>query len=239
MKAPHFAIVVAIPVFVGTATAGESSANFGVTSNYVWRGETRSDDGPAVSGGVDYAHDSGLYTGLWASDIVVKRVEDGNVEDSREYELDWYGGYHRRYGRVRLEAGLIAYAFPRGNVYGFDTGSLVSGTENDQDFVEAYLGLRYKWLEAKYSYTDDYFGSGERGAYSEVAWRDEAVLQLHYGLKEGDAIDDHIGFLGDYRVAVTVGELRFAVSGLDDNEDARQSDNVRLAVTWRHEIPFR
>ncbi|MCK7581618.1 MAG: TorF family putative porin [Chromatiales bacterium] len=39
------------------------SANIGVVSNYVWRGLTQTDGGPAIQGGLDYEHASGLLCG--------------------------------------------------------------------------------------------------------------------------------------------------------------------------------
>ena len=59
-------------LFAGSLSASPShaapddyqlSANFGVTSNYVFRGVSRSNNAAAVSGGVDYNHKNGAYTG--------------------------------------------------------------------------------------------------------------------------------------------------------------------------------
>ena len=45
------------------------SANVGLFSEYVFRGITNSNEGPAIQGGFDYAHASGFYAGAWASNI--------------------------------------------------------------------------------------------------------------------------------------------------------------------------
>jgi uncharacterized protein (TIGR02001 family) len=45
------------------------NANIGAVSNYIWRGVTQTQDGAAVQGGVDVAHESGFYAGTWASNI--------------------------------------------------------------------------------------------------------------------------------------------------------------------------
>lgn len=45
------------------------TGNVGVTSNYIWRGATQGSDDSAVSGGIYYAHDSGLYVGTWVSSL--------------------------------------------------------------------------------------------------------------------------------------------------------------------------
>ena len=43
------------------------SANVGLFSEYVFRGITNTNEGPAIQGGFDYAHESGFYAGVWAS----------------------------------------------------------------------------------------------------------------------------------------------------------------------------
>ncbi|MEN8761748.1 MAG: TorF family putative porin, partial [Thiogranum sp.] len=68
----------------GVAQA-ELSANLGVQSNYYFRGITQTDDNAAVSGGIDYAHDSGFYVGTWLSN-----VDFGGKED---VEVDGYAGF--------------------------------------------------------------------------------------------------------------------------------------------------
>jgi uncharacterized protein (TIGR02001 family) len=50
-------------------TASPVTANVGVFSQYVFRGLTQTDRHPAVQGGFDYAHPSGLYAGTWLSNI--------------------------------------------------------------------------------------------------------------------------------------------------------------------------
>ena len=43
------------------------AGNIGVTTDYIFRGVTQSQHKPAVSGGLDYTHSSGLYAGTWLS----------------------------------------------------------------------------------------------------------------------------------------------------------------------------
>ena len=46
--------------------ADEWSANFGASNNYIWRGLTQTINEGAISGGIDFAADSGFYAGTWA-----------------------------------------------------------------------------------------------------------------------------------------------------------------------------
>src|SRR5207237_1081318 len=45
------------------------TANVGLFSEYIFRGISQTGGRPAVQGGFDYAHASGLYLGTWASNI--------------------------------------------------------------------------------------------------------------------------------------------------------------------------
>ena len=44
------------------------SANVSFASDYIWRGMTQT-DGPAISGGFDFAAENGFYAGIWGSNV--------------------------------------------------------------------------------------------------------------------------------------------------------------------------
>jgi uncharacterized protein (TIGR02001 family) len=118
-----------------TAPAHEFSANIGVTSNYLWRGVTQTDDGPAVSGGVDYAHSSGFYLGGWISNI------DWDLPDTGSgAEVDFYGGFKGEYEDFGYDLGLIYYYYPTS---GYD----------DSNFFELAVAGSWKWFSAGINYT--------------------------------------------------------------------------------------
>ncbi|MFP5304085.1 TorF family putative porin, partial [Cobetia sp. SIMBA_158] len=50
-----------------TAVNAEVSANVAATSNYLWRGQEQTGGDAAISGGIDYADESGFYAGTWVS----------------------------------------------------------------------------------------------------------------------------------------------------------------------------
>jgi len=119
-----------------TATAQEEEESFpiegniGVTSNYVFRGVTQTGDGAAVQGGLDYAHDSGLYVGTWTS----------NVNFAGGTELDVYGGFGGEAGDLGYDIGVIGYLYPEAD-------------NEDANFAEVYLGLSYDMFSAGVAYT--------------------------------------------------------------------------------------
>jgi uncharacterized protein (TIGR02001 family) len=110
------------------AASADISGNIGASSNYVFRGISLTGNGAAISGGLDYSHESGLYVGTWASNI------------SNSVELDLYGGYSGEYSGVGYDIGYLYYAYPGPNV-------------TDADYGEIYGSLSYKWFTAGVAYT--------------------------------------------------------------------------------------
>jgi len=86
-------------VGVGAAQAGEVSANINLTTDYVFRGVSLSDNDPAIQGGFDWSSDM-FYAGVWASSL------------SEDMELDLYAGVTPTTGPVTWDLGLIGYFYP-------------------------------------------------------------------------------------------------------------------------------
>ncbi len=81
------------------------SANIGVTNNYVWRGQTQTDDGYAVQGGLDAEFDNGLSFGAWASNV--------DFGDNTTAEIDLYGSFAIPItDMMSANIGGIAYLYP-------------------------------------------------------------------------------------------------------------------------------
>ena len=119
MKLNRLALTISALVLSGSAAA-ELSANIGATSNYVWRGVTQTDDQAAISGGLDYAHDSGVYVGTWASNV--------DFDDDTNAEVDLYAGFANEVNGLGYDVGLLHYYYPGGD---------------DIDFTDIYFSLSY------------------------------------------------------------------------------------------------
>ena len=144
MKSINISLITAL--FIATTAFAEEksdigiSANIAMTSNYVWRGMTQSDNSPAIQGGFDLDY-KGIYAGVWGSNIKFDE-SDANME------FDAYVGYEDEIYGFGYDVGYVQYAYPN------DSKALNLG--------EAYLGLSYDFhsfeLNAKYSLgvqTDD------------------------------------------------------------------------------------
>lgn len=200
------------------------TGNVGVTSNYIWRGETRTDDESAVFGGLDYRWAGGGYAGVWTIP----------VRGEQAYEVDLYAGY--RFGTDgRWDLGLIRYLYPGGQ----DPAEATDRRLPTGEFTELRVGLNPGRHEIAWYYSPDYNDTGEDQHYLELNLRyplGPSTVEIHIGAKQGRAIDDTQNRVGDYRVSLIRGPFTFSVTEMTDNEDGRQSDNPRLAATWRHEI---
>src|SRR5688572_32533691 len=84
------------------------TGNIGIFSQYIFRGLTQTDRKPALQGGFDYAHSSGLYAGTWGSNISWLKENAsvagpppayaGTYGQGGSLELDFYGGYKMAFG---------------------------------------------------------------------------------------------------------------------------------------------
>lgn len=131
-KAILASVVLAASTVASTAVVAEDkhslSANVGLASNYIWRGQTQTSDQAAIQGGVDYSF-GGFYAGTWLSNV--NWGGDG-------YEQDWYLGYGFDTGPVGWDVGYILYTYP---VY------------DESDFGEIYANLAWTWLNGGLAYT--------------------------------------------------------------------------------------
>lgn len=95
--------LVAVPA-AASALEYEVTRNIGVTSDYVWRGVSQSDNDYSLFGGADLT--SGMfYAGVWAG-----QVDFGGDANA---EIDFYAGVKPSLGPVTLDLGVLYYAYPQ------------------------------------------------------------------------------------------------------------------------------
>jgi uncharacterized protein (TIGR02001 family) len=137
---------------------GKMSANVGVVTEYFFRGITQSDKKPALQGGLDFAHNSGVYIGTWGSSV------DFDAGTEETVEVDIYGGWSGEISssKINLDVGAIYYWYP---------GSNAPGT-SQYEFWEVYAGLSKDFgvasASAKISYSPDYFAESGDATYVEL-----------------------------------------------------------------------
>ena len=175
----------------------EISGNFGLFSDYRFRGVSQTDKDPALQGGFDLNHKSGLYIGTWGSN-----VDDWASTSGSGMEIDLYGGFTTEIGGLGLDVGMLRYMYP-------------SNTAN-QNTTEWYVGASYSFLSYKFSKsTTKLFGVGAKGSTyhalgAEFPMNDQLSLYAHYGRTDSKSVakfsDYKIGVSyalpGDYSVAL-------------------------------------
>ena len=143
-----------------------TSGSVGLFSQYIFRGLTQTDRDPALQGNFDINHTSGLYLGMWGSNV--SWLRDRYINNSSEtatfytsggnLELDIYGGFKSEIGKTGLgiDLGALQYYYP-GTERGRDAGYAKANT------TEVYGALSYGWIQAKYSHvvSKDAWGWGK------------------------------------------------------------------------------
>jgi uncharacterized protein (TIGR02001 family) len=135
------------------------TGNVGLFSEYRFRGIAQTFGKPALQGGFDYSHASGVYLGNWNSNI-----NEGAGFPAGNLEMDFYGGWKKTWGDWGLDIGAIYYAYPGSDANATLGTSFVSPRDASKVHTgavsnfEVYIGGSWKWLSVKYYHSvDDYF----------------------------------------------------------------------------------
>lgn len=115
------------------------SANVGLTTDYVFRGFSQTDESAAIQGGFDVSCGM-FYAGIWGSnlDFGGDTSTSGQIVDVANIEVDFYAGIKAKLPNtpVELDLGLIYYTYPNA----FDSVSGISGPLGELDYLEVKLG---------------------------------------------------------------------------------------------------
>lgn len=231
IAAAGFAALVAAVPSVGMAQDKKEASphtftgNLNLVSEYRYRGISQTNNKPAVQGGFDYSHASGVYVGTWASNVSwLSDGGGGTVSNSLEWDI--YGGYKGAVGDFGYDVGLLYYYYPGKYPAGF----------NSPDTLEAYIAGTYKTVTLKYSHSlTDLFGfiDSKGSGYLD--------LSATYDLGNGFGLVGHYGYqmvpstngrsrsdcsYGDWKIGVTTEVVGMTVGlsyiGTDAKGDAGQ-----------------
>ena len=89
------------------------SGNATLASDYVFRGYTQTDAGPAIQGSLDLSHNNGFFTGIWGSNVEQDPEVPVNY-DGASTEFDVYLGWKGKINSkgLKLTARAIRYTYP-------------------------------------------------------------------------------------------------------------------------------
>ena len=213
-KATFIKSTIAAGVIMGLAATAQAevSANIGATSNYVWRGVSQSGDSASVSGGIDYANDSGFYAGTWV----------GSLGEGSGGETDFYLGFGGEAGSVGYDVGYIYYAYTE-----FD----------DIDFGEIYGSISVAGFDLGLAYTVNNGSANDGGAfvsgdmYYSVGYGFDLSEDYSLGLTVGHYAFDEASD-GDYthfQADIATGDFTFSISKAQEESG---DDDVKFIVSW-------
>ncbi len=217
-----------------TASADTLVANAGVANNYIWRGLTQTENEAAVSGGLDYTHDSGFYAGTWISNV------NFGPSDGFSYENDIYFGFSKAAGDVTFNIGYMYYNYDAavetdfGEVYGsiafkgftLKAASLVH-TEADEP-----VGADFGFAEQLYINADYVFKAPKDidiGVH--VGWHDGEFMEW-FNLADKDYMD--------YSVWIAKSGFKLMISDTNVKGDAAGAkfDNAKPKFVISYTIPI-
>jgi len=192
-----------------------TSATASLTSDYLWRGYSKSDNRPSPQVNVDLSlmrNGQGGFAGTWLSSVNLSDL-DAAAESGNELLL--YAGWSQPLGNsLRVEAQYSRYWY---NV------DLYSKSAN---YDETYLFLHVQdWLSVEWSYTDSAYGTEDSAHNLQASFRYPltAVLDVSANLGEYNTSNQQ---LDDYRywsLGLTWKYQRYALDvryvGMDETEE--------------------
>ncbi|GAB3255407.1 TorF family putative porin [Chitinimonas naiadis] len=188
MRTTLIASLITSALFVAQAHAADVPAadytftgNVAVTSDYLFRGITQTNNKAAIQGGFDFAHKSGFYAGAWGSSISWLSDQGSG---SYPTELDVYTGYKGNIvDDLGYDIGVLTYYYP--------------GTRNpgvtSPNTTELYGAISYQWATFKYSRsTGNLFGWTSKTG-DNTHGSSYYDLTLAPSLGDGWTVSGHIG----------------------------------------------
>lgn len=213
MKKQSLILATAVAATLASSVAtAELSANAAASTNYIWRGVTQTGDNAALSGGIDWSGDSGLYAGIWVS----------NLGPGLGQEVDLYAGYGLELADdMGLDIGAIVYDYP---------------LNPNTRFAEVYANLAVSNVTAGVAMTVS-AGSANKGAafdsgdlYASVS-ADFEPFTVYAGTYMYDANPAGATDYIHYGVSMSKDDFTFSI----DKNDIDNASAMRVGVTWSKE----
>lgn len=135
------------------STASPYVWNVGAVSDYIYRGITQTSHNPALQGGVDYVHASGLYAGVWGSTVSWIKDSGAIATGDANIELDTYLGFKNTIVTdFSYDIGYVRYNYSGSYTVAANTAP-PGGDMAKADTAEIYAAATYKFVTLKYSYS--------------------------------------------------------------------------------------
>jgi len=180
-----------------SSAADDKSINIGLTSDYLWRGVTQSDNKFSLSGGGDYNHNSGFYAGVWAASV--------DFNDDTNFEYDFYTGFQKEINSINFDIGYIRYGYQG---------------EDNLDFSEVYIKANFKDLNFAVStlVDSDTGGDFSDSTYIEVNYEYILPYQITMSVHGGYYDFKEAKNYQDFNLTFSYEDFSLMISTLTGNE---------------------
>jgi uncharacterized protein (TIGR02001 family) len=220
------ALAAALALVASASAHAGTSGSVSLTSDYLFRGVSQTNQNPALQGGIEYAHDSGFYLGAWGSNVswLSDTVVIGD-DISNSLELDGYVGYRGKAGELfSYDVGVLTYYYPGDYPSGFNspdtTEIYLGGTLAPSETVS--VGLKYSYAVTDLFGYADSDGSGYLDANLNWTFQPSWTLNVHGGKQW---IEHNKDFeYADWKVGVTKSfDSGFSVAAAYSGTDAEEA----------------
>ena len=202
----------------------EFRGHVGLATDYMFRGISQTDTGPAPQGSAEYLHPAGVYVGIWAS-----RVDYGF--DDRRAEINYFLGLQRRlHPELAIDLSAVRYTYDRPSRRGSYNWTEINLAAHVSDHWAVALGIGDNWL-----------GRGARTYSGEVTYRHaltpRLLIDVTLGYNDASAaVDERYAWI-DTGLARRFGPLdaRLAYSTTSGAGYFRDSANPRVyaSLAWQ------
>lgn len=216
-------------ILTSGVAAAELTANAAITSNYIWRGVTQTNDSAAGQGGIDWGFGPGFYAGTWVSNVDFSGDLGLGYENGTGYEMDVYAGWggETSNGGFAWDLGAISYQYPITPEFNF-TEAYASGTMSI-----VTVGLSYT-VDAASGNDGGVFDSGDMYVNGSL---DFAAGKSDVSLYAGSYMFDNDGKAGvgdvDYNhFGASIGKDGFTFAVDKNDIEGSSEDNVRFTAMY-------
>ena len=152
---------------------GSLDASVTIASDYVFRGISQTLEDPALQLGLGFEHASGIFVGVWGSNVDFP--SNALRENPRNVEVDLYLGFSKQLvGDLAGSIVVTRYEYPSAD------------GRFEYSYSELGLGLLLRdQVGASVSYSDDFMGSGASSLVFEISGRHPLPRRVDLNLGMG------------------------------------------------------
>jgi len=187
--------------------ASPLTGNFNITSNYVFRGVSNSNNLPAFQGGLTYTFlSSGVYANIWGSNVNFQDAS-GNTAT---VEMDTIVGIANSIGdNFSYDINLDRYNYPKAA----------------SSYNEAIANAKYYFVTAQIAYSANVYNSHGSGTYYNLGFKYDIPAQFIFGQQDVRVS----GGIGHYSLPRREGLYSYNDYNLQISKNIK---NYTLAVQW-------